>query len=535
LSLIADSLKKANKARSERRVFPHVRNPLALKKTTRGLGLPTIAKITFLVALPGMILIYLVQSGVFSGKQIFTNDRPLSKVSESTQETFNSESESLHTALQNQNQVTSPPLVEKNSRATKPVTPTVETKRPQPTIPRIVQSPAPDSKQIIAEKIEAKAVIPQEEIAPPEIFPPSQVAEVKPVELATEEIVAPAAPTEPVMMAEAAPAEPISPVPGREIGEEKSPANLAEESPLAVMPANTKLKEVKEIIETLGPTFPVKMAQGRDPSPVSAAEKKQPVELKSPAKILTAEKPVIEEKHVEAKVDLEKPKAVQETIDVSKVTEKKEPASDELPLQVTSRQFDQGGDTFISSGYYFNRAVFFQQAKDWEQSLKNYQMAAELDQNNADIYNNMGVVNKEMRRFDQAIEELLRAVYLNPDYAKAYNNLGVVYYLKKQFDSAIRNYRKAIDLDQKNLEAFNNLAIIHKKKNEMNQAKSVLNQALAMNAKHAGTNYNLAVLHEELDEVPQAIYYYQRFVQFGRESHPALVFTVQDHLADLTR
>ncbi len=69
----------------------------------------------------------------------------------------------------------------------------------------------------------------------------------------------------------------------------------------------------------------------------------------------------------------------------------------------------------------------------------------------------------------------------------------------------------------------------------MEQAKSVLNQALAMNAKHPGTNYNLAVLHEELNEVTQAIYYYQRFVRFGRKSYPDLVFTVQDHLATLTR
>ena len=530
MSLIADSLKKANKVHTERRAFPHVRDPLAMKKNSRGFGLPTIAKITFLVALPGMILIYLVQSGVFSGKQILTSDRPLSKVSEPMQEI--SESASLHTELQNRNLITPPPPVGKIPATTKPVTPMAETKTPPFASSKAVQSPAPDVEQIIVEKVEAGTVVPQEKIVSPEIIPPAQVAPVKPVEIVPEKIVAPAELTNPVMMAEVVPAKPILPAPDKEVGEGKSPANLVKENPLVIMPAMTS---PKEIVEPLAPTFPVKMAQGMKPSPVSAAEIIQPTELESPEKTLTAEKPVIEEMHVEAKVDMEKPTPVQEKLEVSKVTEKKEPVSDELPLLVTSRKFDQSDDVFRSSGYYFNRAVFFQQSKDWEQSLKNYQMAAERDQNNADIYNNMGVVNKEMRRFDQAIEELLRAVYLNPDYAKAYNNLGVVYYLKNQFDSAVRSYRKAIDLDHKNLEALNNLAIVHKKKNEMKKAKSVLNQALSMNAKHAGTNYNLAVLHEELNEVSQAVYYYQRFVRFGRESHPALVFTVQNHLASLTQ
>jgi Tfp pilus assembly protein PilF len=530
LSLIADSLKKANKANLVREAFPHARNrnPLALKKTPSGPGIATITKITFLVALPGIVLIYLVQAGVFSGKQILTNDRTLAKVSEPKQKIFESASASLHTELQNRNLVTSPAIAEKNPITTKPAKPTVNTTSPQSASPVIVQSPSSQPKKIVAEKVTAKAVIAQERIAPPEIVPPSQAVLAKPVVVAAEKIFVPVALTKPVMMAEVTPVQPVVPVPGKEIDEEKSPAKLVEENPLVKMPAVTKLKE---IIAASAPTSPVKMVQGVEPSTVSAVEKKQPTELQSPGETQKADNPVIEEKHVEAKVDMAKAKALQG----SQPIENKPLATDDLALLVTPRQPVQDGEVFKTSGYYFNRAVFFQQAKDWEQALDNYQMAAKLDQNNADIYNNMGVVNKEMRRFDQAIEELLRAVYLNPDYDKAYNNLGVVYYLKNQFDGAIRNYRKAIDLDQKNLEAFNNLAIVHKKKNEMEQAKSVLNQALAMNAKHPGTNYNLAVLHEELNEVTQAIYYYQRFVRFGRKSYPDLVFTVQDHLATLTR
>jgi Tfp pilus assembly protein PilF len=190
-------------------------------------------------------------------------------------------------------------------------------------------------------------------------------------------------------------------------------------------------------------------------------------------------------------------------------------------------------NVFNNSDYYFNRGIFFQQARDWQKALVNYSKAEELDPNNPDTYNNKGVVLKEMGKFDKALDEFLRAVFLDAGYAKAYNNIGVVYYMQKNYPEAIRHYLKAIDINPTNLEAFNNLAIIYKKQKELDKARGVLNRALALNPDHPGTNYNLAVLYEENSEIKPALHFYRRFIELGAINYPSLVTQVKEHLAGM--
>jgi Flp pilus assembly protein TadD len=204
------------------------------------------------------------------------------------------------------------------------------------------------------------------------------------------------------------------------------------------------------------------------------------------------------------------------------------PETDELSFTPTAEP-----DIFKNSDYYFNRAIFYQQSRNWEKALTNYSKAAELDANNPDIYNNIGVIYKELRQYDRAIEEFLRAIYLSPDYAKPYNNIGVVYYSKKDFLGAIRNYQKAVSIDPKNLEALNNLAVAYKRIDQLEKSKAVLNQALKINMAHAGTHYNLAVLYEEEGNLKSAIHFYQSFIDLGSTTHPTLSAQVRKHIKAL--
>ncbi len=192
-----------------------------------------------------------------------------------------------------------------------------------------------------------------------------------------------------------------------------------------------------------------------------------------------------------------------------------------------------GPDITKGSDHYFNRAIFYQQSRNWDKALKNYSKAAKLNANNPDIYNNIGVIYKELRQYDQAIEEFLKAIDLNPEYAKPYNNIGVVYYAKKDFPGAIRNYQKATSIDPENLEALNNLAVAYKRTGQLERAKTVLNQALAINPAHAGTHYNLAVVYEGEGNIKSAIHFYQNFIELASASHPTLSVQVKKHIKTL--
>ena len=98
------------------------------------------------------------------------------------------------------------------------------------------------------------------------------------------------------------------------------------------------------------------------------------------------------------------------------------------------------------SDHYFNRAIFYQQSRDWEKALKNYSKAAKLNVNNSYIYNNIEVIYKELRQFDQAIEEFLKAIDINTEHAEPYNNIGVVYYAKKISKEPFEIIRKRVQL-----------------------------------------------------------------------------------------
>ncbi len=68
---------------------------------------------------------------------------------------------------------------------------------------------------------------------------------------------------------------------------------------------------------------------------------------------------------------------------------------------------------------------------------------------------------------------------------------------------------------------------------QLEKSKSILNQALKINLAHAGTHYNLAVLHEKEGNLKSAIHFYQRFIELGSTSHPALSVKVKKHIKTL--
>ena len=77
------------------------------------------------------------------------------------------------------------------------------------------------------------------------------------------------------------------------------------------------------------------------------------------------------------------------------------------------------------------------------------------------------------------------------------------------------------------------MAVAYKRINQLEKSKSMLNQALKINLAHASTHYNLAVLYEEEGNLKSAIHFYQRFVDLGSTSHPALSVKVKKHIKTL--
>ena len=74
---------------------------------------------------------------------------------------------------------------------------------------------------------------------------------------------------------------------------------------------------------------------------------------------------------------------------------------------------------------------------------------------NASAYNSRGVTYYQKGQFDQAIKDFTKAIEIQPRYAEAYCYRGIAYHEKGQFDRAISDCNKAIEINPKLALAYN--------------------------------------------------------------------------------
>ena len=89
----------------------------------------------------------------------------------------------------------------------------------------------------------------------------------------------------------------------------------------------------------------------------------------------------------------------------------------------------------------------YYELEEYEEAIKNYDRALELNPDNANIYSNKSIVYRSMKRYEDAFKSLDCAIKLKPDLAAAYSNRGLVHSELKQYEEAHKNYDRAIELE----------------------------------------------------------------------------------------
>jgi len=191
--------------------------------------------------------------------------------------------------------------------------------------------------------------------------------------------------------------------------------------------------------------------------------------------------------------------------------------------------------------YYFNRASVKKEINNFEDAIKDFEMAINSWEHNISsdpktqnfayqAYYSKGICLRQLERFNESIQDLKKAVELKPEEPSAHNNLGMSFFKKGDFDDATNEYTKAIqniksenkgnefDFELKDAIASycNNrgLAFYHQRKYE--EAKQDFDEAIDLNPQDAtyyfnrGNNtYDLSLLmREDHEKEEQAENYY---------------------------
>jgi protein O-GlcNAc transferase len=97
---------------------------------------------------------------------------------------------------------------------------------------------------------------------------------------------------------------------------------------------------------------------------------------------------------------------------------------------------------------------------------------------NYEIFNIYAVILFELNKYDEAIKYWKKATELNPQYHFGYNNLGNVFHKKSEFKEALNYYNEAIKIKPDYYEAYYNKGSVFLKINDISSALSNFDKAL---------------------------------------------------------
>jgi len=92
----------------------------------------------------------------------------------------------------------------------------------------------------------------------------------------------------------------------------------------------------------------------------------------------------------------------------------------------------------------------------YEEAIKCYDKAIEIDPNNSVVWNNKGLALYFLGKYDEAIKCYDKAIEIDPNDADVWNNKGDSLDSLGKYEEAITSYDKAIEIDPNDADVWNN-------------------------------------------------------------------------------
>jgi len=112
-------------------------------------------------------------------------------------------------------------------------------------------------------------------------------------------------------------------------------------------------------------------------------------------------------------------------------------------------------------------------------ALNDFQNAVELDRKDPEIAANLGdILVNNAQDPTQAMQYLDRAIEFNPENAEAYRNRGWAHTLLREFEEGIADLKKAIELDAEDYETYQRLANVHLAEEDYQKGIDAISKAI---------------------------------------------------------
>ena len=141
--------------------------------------------------------------------------------------------------------------------------------------------------------------------------------------------------------------------------------------------------------------------------------------------------------------------------------------------------------------------------QDWKNEDTLWIATAKTSPSSPNTHNNMGDVYSRHQDFENAIKEFSRAIEINSRYADAYHNRGVAYQNIGDFARAMKDFETALDINPNLWQSAQNLAGIYFDNGDFNMALQYMEYAFSKN-QSIPLAYNLAIAYSKIGKIEES-------------------------------
>lgn len=157
------------------------------------------------------------------------------------------------------------------------------------------------------------------------------------------------------------------------------------------------------------------------------------------------------------------------------------------------------------------------QKGEYEDAIKHYDQAIDINPQFAEAYNNRGTTKDVLGRHEEAIADYDQAIRINPQYAQAYCNRGTAKLALGQYDEAIADYDQAIRINPRFAQAYYNRGNTKGMLGRYEEAIPDFNEAIRINPQFAEAYCNRGNANREIGEYEKARADLQRAFELATE------------------
>ncbi len=172
---------------------------------------------------------------------------------------------------------------------------------------------------------------------------------------------------------------------------------------------------------------------------------------------------------------------------------------------------------------YINRGIIFAAEKKYDEALRDYNKALEIEPKFSKAYNNRGGLMRTLKKYEEAISDFNKAIELQPDYTIAFNNRGLLMNITRRYDQAISDYSKAISLKKDYAEAYSNRGIAYRNAGKFEESLRDFNKTIELQPNYYKAYSERGILMAAQNKYDEALKDYNRTIEM-QPDYPNVYF-----------